>query len=334
MLRRTALAAGVIACLAGRGATGHSDGHWSSGESHDFGTVTQGEKVVHIFTLRNDEAIPLTIERVDLSDRSMAARFVRVIPPGKDGQIRVEWHTGQVAGEVEAEGVVRFAERTQPPLTFRLKGVVRPSIELLPYPAVFVSVFADESAERHVRIVNHEPRPLAITRAEGGGRHFAFALDTLEAGRVYDLRIQVPVGVPPGRYEEALYLDTDHPTRSRIPIAVNVWVKRDVYANPEVVDFGTVSLDELAQAPSLLELLNQTVLIKKREGEFEIKAVASDLAFLRISRRPAGKSGIFRIDVGLDRERLQPGEFTGAIRVATNDVAFPELVIRVRGEVR
>ena len=97
----------------------------------------------------------------------------------------------------------------------------------------------------------------------------------------------------------------------------NIFVKTEVYANPEVVDFGTVSLDELAQAPSLLELLNQTVLIKKREGEFEIKAVASDLAFLRISCRPGGKSGTFRIDVGLDRERLQPGEITGSIRVCS-----------------
>jgi hypothetical protein len=88
--------------------------------------------------------------------------------------------------------------------------------------------------------VNHEDRPLAITRVEGGGRSFTAALRTLEPGKVYDLRVEVPAGAPPGRYEDTVYLGTDHPTRSRIPIAVNVFVKTDVYANPEAVDFGTV----------------------------------------------------------------------------------------------
>jgi len=97
-----------------------------------------------------------------------------------------------------------------------------------------------ESAERHVRIVNHEDRPLAITRVEGGGRFFTAAMRTLEPGKVHDLRVEVPAGAPPGRYEDTVYLGTDHPTRSRIPIAVNVFVKTEVYANPEAVDFGTV----------------------------------------------------------------------------------------------
>lgn len=334
LLRLAAAAAGVVVCLTVRPATGQLTRDGSRGQSHDFGTVTQGEKVVHAFTLRNDGPAFLTIERVDLSAGSMAARFLSVIPPGKEGRLKIEWDTTQIAGEVEAEAVVRFAEPAQPPLTLLLKAVVRPSIELLPYPAVFVSVFARESAEGRVRIVNHEERPLAITRVERGGRLFAAALDTLEPGKLYELRVQVPAGVPPGRYEEAIYLDTDHPTRSRIPIAVNVFVKTDLYANPEVVDFGTVSLDDLAKDPSLLELLTQTLLIKKREGEFEIKALASDLAFLRISRSPGGKSGTFRIDVGLDGQRLRPGPITGSIRIVTSDDAFPELFIPVRGELR
>src|SRR5438034_9939907 len=141
----------------------------------------------------------------------MAARFAGTIPPHKEGQIRIEWDTGHFAGEVEAEGVVRFAEPAPAPLTLVLRGIVRPPIEFLPYPAVFVSVFAGESAERHVRIVNHEERPLAITRVEGGGRHFGATLDTVEAGKPYDLRGRVRPEPPPGRYDGAGYLETAHP---------------------------------------------------------------------------------------------------------------------------
>ena len=329
-----ALAAGGIVGLVGRPVSGQSAPPGGPGRSHDFGTVVQGEKIVHAFAVRNDGPAPLTIARVDLTAAGMAARFVPVIPPGQEGQVKIEWDTARIVGDVEVEGIVHFAERPRGPITLLLKAMVRPSIEILPYPAVFVSVFAGASAERRVRIVNHEARPLAIRRVEGGGRQFAAALDTLEPGKLYELCIQVQSGVPPGRYEEAIYLDTDHPTRSRIPIAVNIFVKGNVYANPDVVDFGTVNLDELARAPSLLELLTQTLLVKKRKGEFEIKALASDLAFVRMARSPSGRSGTFQIDVGLDRDRLRPGPISGSIRIVTSDEAFPEMLIPVRGEMR
>ena len=302
-------------------------------QSHQFGTVKQGEKVVHAFTLRNDGAAPLTIERVDLSGPRMSARFARLIPPGQEGKIMIEWDTGQLAGEVEAEGIVRFTEMARPPLTLFLKGSVTPAIEFIPYPAVFLSVFAGERAEGRIRIVNHEERPLAIKGLEGG-RRFPAALDTIEPGKTYELRVEVPTGAPPGRHEEALYLDTDHPTHRRIPIALNVLVKTEVYANPEEVDFGVVSLAELSKTPSLLELLTQTVLIKKRKGEFAIEALTSDLPFLQIARSPDGRSNTFRIDVGLDPQRLRAGPLKGSIHVITSDQAFRELFIAVGGELQ
>src|SRR5262245_14299524 len=282
LFRVTAVAAIGIA----RPVTGQSAPDVSRGQSHHFGTVLQGSKVVHSFTLRNDGTAPLTIRRVDLSEHSMKARFAPLIPPGKEGQVRVEWDTDQIAGEVEAEAVVRFEEPARPGLTFVLKGIVTPAIEFLPYPAVFASVFAGEGAERRVRIVNHEDRPLAIRRVISDSPHFAASLVTLEPGRLYELRVEVPKSVPPGRYAEALSLDTDHPARGRIPIAVNLFVKTELYADPEAIDFGVVSLDELAQAPSLVGFLTQTVMIKKRKGNFRVKAVESDLQFLVIARPP------------------------------------------------
>jgi hypothetical protein len=55
---------------------------------------------------------------------------------------------------------------------------------------------------------------------------------------------------------------------------------------------------------------------------------------LSIAQSPAGGSQIYKIDVGLVRDRLQAGKFAGSIRVLTSDKEFPELVIPVRGEVR
>jgi hypothetical protein len=119
-----------------------------------------------------------------------------------------------------------------------------------------------------------------------------------------------------------------------VPIAVNVLIKRDVYANPEVVDFGEVSLDEIRRSPSLLDLLTQTFLVKRRGGPFEIRSVRSDLVALRIAKSPDGPSQTFRFDVALDPARLERSALNGAIRLETSDPAFPEVIVPVRGVLR
>src|SRR5262245_14986212 len=306
----------------------------SSARSHDFGLVKEGEKVVHVFTVRNETEAPLKIRAVDLSEPGMKAKFNPVIPPGREGNITMEWDTAHRKGQLEAEAIVRFNEPAQSDVTLTLKGIVKPPIEIIPHAVVFVSVFKGESSERTVTIVNNDDRPLSITRLEAEGTSFGASVETIDAGKIYQLRVKVPPDVPPGRYMEAVYLHTDHPTRSRLRIGVNVLVKNDLYANPEIVDFGAVSLDQLAKAPSLLELLTQTFLVKARSGEFEIKSIVSDVSLLYISKDPSGSSQAFQIRVGLIRERMQPGRITGALRITTDDEAFPELVIPVRGELR
>ena len=361
--RPAVLAAGLV-CLARLPATGQSAADGSRGQSHDFGTVAQGQKVVHAFTLRNDGTAPLTIERVDLSAGSMAARFVGLIPPGQEGHVSIEWETGQLAGEMEAKGIVRFARAAAAPLTLVLKGVVRPSIELLPYPAFFVSVFAGESAEGQVRIVNQEHRPLAITRVEGGGRLFVTELVTLEAGMLYELRLRVPAEALSGyqryiaengvlsdfaRIEEAKLLArlgrpleaADVAEQAMASGVLPAFKASFLFSFAKALEDGHADDAALTwyerarlQGGDAASSLARIGSIKKREGEFEIKALESDLGFLRISRSPGGKSGTFRIDVGLDREGLRRGRITGSIRIATSDHAFPELFIPVRGELR
>jgi hypothetical protein len=76
------------------------------------------------------------------------------------------------------------------------------------------------------------------------------------------------------------------------------------------------------------------VLVKKRQGDFEIKSVTSDMPFFRIRQEPASRSGTFRIDIILDRDKLRPGKMQGSLRIRTDDTEFPELLVPVRGELR
>jgi hypothetical protein len=303
--------------------------------THDFGTTKQGQPIVHAFVLHNRGTEPHVIDRVDLSQGGMNARFGRRIEPGQQRTITITWDTRAISGEVSAEAVVRFQGSAVPPLTLALKGVVKAPIELLPHPAVFFSVYKGETAERRIRIVNNEEAPVTVKGVQAQSKHFTAEVKPVQAGRTYELIVRVASDVPPGRYMESATVLTDHAERPRLTVSVNVLVKSDLYANPEAVDFGTVTLTDIDRSPRQLELLTQTVMLRRRQGTFEIKSVQSSIPAVKVVHEPAkGSSESFRLDVSLVRSKLQPGPLEGSIRILTTAEDFPEVVVKVSGTVR
>jgi hypothetical protein len=301
--------------------------------TYQFGTIKQGDRFLHTFVVRNSGAAPLVIERAELSAKGMTARFKPTVGAGEDGEISIEWDTASVAGDVRELVVVYCNDPAQPRLQFALVGTVKPPLEILPFPAVFASMFKGENTERTLRLINNEDRPLRIKGVVPAG-HFTATLKTIQEGKAYELVVKFSDDLPLGHHTEALYVETVEPTVSRIVVPVNLFVKNDLYVNPEGIDFGDVSLDYLARYPEGIDFLTQTIMVTKRDGQFEIASLDSDLPCLALMRSPmSGISTGFRIDVGLRRATLRPGRIEGSIRILTDDKRFPELTIPVRGEV-
>src|SRR5439155_12700445 len=110
-------------------------------EIHDFGTVRQGERVVHAFTVRNTGSAALRMEQADLSMPGMKVRFPPDVPPGGEGTVTLEWATDHVVGTVTGEAHIRWNDAGRSEGTVTLTGVVTPPVSIQPLPAVFLSVF-------------------------------------------------------------------------------------------------------------------------------------------------------------------------------------------------
>jgi len=303
--------------------------------SHEFGIVKQGARIAQVFTVRNEGTDNLTLELVQLTQPGMTARFKPEVAPSAEGTIRLEWDTAQVKGPVEGTAILRLNDPVRPEVQFVLRGTVQPPIEFQPFAAIFLSAFRGESVERSVRILNHEDRPLKILGLESNSERFTAAVQTIEEGKNYELHVAAKPAAPFGRAQEILYLLTDHPERGRLRVLVNVLIKPDVYVNPEGVDFGQVLIAEISKSPGLLDLLNQTFMVKTRYGEMQLKSVHSDLDFLDIKQSPQeGLASAFRIDVGLVLRLLRPGPIEGSIILATSDPRFSDIRVPVRGELK
>jgi hypothetical protein len=145
-----------------------------------------------------------------------------------------------------------------------------------------------------------------------------------------------------GKFSSNFYFQTYDPTyvcRYKVithrDTGVNIFIKRDVYTFPDEVNFGTIDLEKLNQNPQTINLLIQTVLVKRRERkgtDFQIK-LEYNIPFISIKKEPESQSETYRLDVSLMPERMTRGKIDTLIRVLTNDKEVPEIRIPVVGEI-
>jgi hypothetical protein len=306
----------------------------SSETVYDFGTVPQGTKIVHGFSIHNSTAAPVSVQGLEFSMPGMTARFGAVIAPGLDRSIAIEWDTSHVASEIEGQAIVHFSDPSQAPVNLRLKGVVQPPLEILPFPAIFLSAFQGEDIERRLKIVNHQGQPTIVSLSQPSIKHFTATLLELERGKAYEVVAKIPPDVLPGHYDEQLALSTDDPKAARLTIPVHLIVKANLYASPDVIDFGSVSADATRKDSAIRELSTQTFLVKKRDGVFAITQIRSDLEAFELRRDPkVGDSSTYRIDVALNPQKIKAGKLEGSIEIDTDDKDFPHIRIPVTGQV-
>jgi len=304
-------------------------------KTFNFGKVKQGVEVTHKFQVKNEGTAPLLLDRIDFDLPGLTAKFKAEIPPGGEGFIQVDWNTTSFSGPIDLEAKLSSNDPAQPKFTFTLSGSIDPVIEVAPIWGGFISLYPDEKKEQTLHIINHEQQPLKISSVEKQGTHFTASLKEVQSGKSYDLTITVPAGTPPGHYEEALSLHTNHPKFSEVPVGVNVLVLRDVHAFPESVDLKGIDLSILNQNPKLIDNLFENVIVENRRGDFEIKSIQTDVPFLKITQAPpSGKSSRFKLDIQVLKEKLAPGQISGSIRVATDVKESPEVTIPVVAEIK
>jgi hypothetical protein len=302
---------------------------------YEFGRVRRGTVVDHDFVVRNSGDAELRFTGARMSLSGMTCRLPRDLAPGAEGKISIELATAHVQGALHGEAVLESNDPAQPKILLELSGTVFGPLDIEPIPAVYLAAYRGESVHRDLTLVSNQPHPVDLRLLTPKGEHFAATLETLVAGKKFVLSVSPVPGTPPGRYEDKLALESKDPEIGRIELPVHVFVKNDLYAFPEKVDFGAVSTSQISRNPALIGYLKQRVLLKKRAGSFRILSVTTDVGPLTIARTPKGSaSGTFELDVGIAPDRLRPGSLDGTIRIRTDDPRFPELDVPVSGSIR
>ena len=124
------------------------------------------------------------------------------------GGFHVTWDTRLVQGIRTAQALFRFNEAET---ILSLSAKVVPPIEILPYSAVFISGFRDESVSRTLEIVNNDSAPLnviGIARENESERSYSATFRIIEPGRRHQVNIELKSAAPLGGSRDVLILCT------------------------------------------------------------------------------------------------------------------------------
>lgn len=297
--------------------------------THDLGDVIQGAQVEHVFVLGNDRDADLRIEAV-VPWASTVVSVDSVLPAGDEGRIRLRLDTRPFRGPFTELVKVRFADDAEAGRWLRLRGRVVLPVQVEPKDRVYFFTVTGEEAEERLEIVNRQDRRLAVLDVRSSNPLFAAALEPIEPGRRYGLRIALAPSAPVGTHRGTISLTTDSPDYASLDVEVWARIQHPVHTSISRVDFARILFDAL----DLQAVSRKTVLVEKHRGtDFAVVGARTDVPFLSVAVVPQQPGRSFLVHVQIDRSRAARGAFRGTLVIETNDPEFPRFELPVTGEI-
>lgn len=215
----------------------------------DWGSVLQGEVVIHEFELKNLGGSPLKIERVKPSCGCTTVDFAKVIAPGGTGKITLRVDTKKFSGTIRktAEVATNASKVTQ---RLTMTGKIELAVEV-------------EPKLPRIQVVRGVPiKPLSISLKKAGSHEFklnkvstkdefiTLATKEVEPGGLYELTVTPKLPDDTRKYLYAT-IDANVTVNDKsfdLPIRVSITIKNRIEATPPSVYFSRRDTDKLGKA--------------------------------------------------------------------------------------
>ncbi len=132
--------------------------------TYDFGSISQGKKVEHIFIIRNRGDEPLAIKSVRPSCGCTAVTTsVSVIAPGKQGEIKATFDSANYSGDFHKTVMVDTNDPKTPASILNLKGTIIEELQIVPEHINLGRVSFDVMQKSQITVTNKGSKLLKLT---------------------------------------------------------------------------------------------------------------------------------------------------------------------------
>jgi Protein of unknown function (DUF1573)/HYDIN/CFA65/VesB-like, Ig-like domain len=138
----------------------------------DFGTIQQGKRVEHLFSIRNKGDSPLIIKNVRPSCGCTAASVTSsVIPAGGRGGIKASFNSANFSGTVQKTVAVGSNDPTIPTSMLTLRGKVVQELQIEPRQMNLGRMKVDTTFRKNLVITNRGNRIVKIASVSSSLSH-------------------------------------------------------------------------------------------------------------------------------------------------------------------
>lgn len=191
--------------------------------SFNFGTLVQGEKLHHTFSIKNNGDSPLSILRVVPSCGCTAANVSSpVIQPGKSGEIKIVFDSTNFTGKVTKNIAIETNDPKASTYTLSLNGTIIEEVQITPRQLNLGQIKAGNSTKSNVTLINRGNRPLKIISVKAQIPQITAEIkkQQLKSGESATIEITVTPKATDRILSGYLTITTDSPKKGEIVIPV------------------------------------------------------------------------------------------------------------------
>lgn len=191
--------------------------------SHNFGLTLNNVVVSHAFTVENRGDEDLIIERIQSTCDCTTTSFDKIIPPGGQGKIAVDFNTSGYSGNTVTRQIRVYSnDPIQGSRKLTIKINVENGVILTPRRINFTG-HAGENLSRQVVITQLPEYPFKITGIKAmAGDNISYELQEITGKETtYYLLEVTSTRETPGRYYDEIIMETDHMLIPSITVKVN-----------------------------------------------------------------------------------------------------------------
>lgn len=295
-----------------------------------LGKVLPGDSVHRILYFDNPTDRPLKVRSVQLTPPLVAHDVTQTVAAGGVGEFTLGLADQRSLGPYGGTIKVHFYEDSVAPVEFTVDGFFVPPIEFKPYSEFFVATDLGHSEQATIEIINHQSQPLFISDTEHGSNRFDVNVATLVPGEHYAVTLTLS-GIKPGaKLSEPVYLKTGEGEGASMTLTANTWIRERVYTFPERVDMSRLPLS-LTKDQKIVDALTQRLMVyRKGSDDFEI-TVSTDLDNIQIHSERLPEGDRYQLMIRYLPDKTQVGDFSGEVKIQTNDDQIPELCVPIKG---
>ncbi len=209
----------------------------------NFGSVPQGQRVVHEYELRNAGDGDLSIQRVSPACGCTATTLSsKVVRPGGSEKIKVEFDTTGFSGVKTKLIQVLTNAPDKPELTLTLTGTVVRGVSLVPERLDFGDVHAGSSVSTRTKqftLETKEGMEISVTGAKSYSPYISVRQVAAEPRR-YTYSVELLPGAPKGDLRDRIVVEFDGGKQASVNIPVSASILADLRVIPSTVSFGIV----------------------------------------------------------------------------------------------